>query len=191
MTRRHTRPLAVTVALATAALIMSACSGSASHTGTPTRTGSRGMTVGYSACMRDHGVPNYPDPDSSGNLTKQGAQHLGVGEAQLEAAEAACHHLLPASTSLTPASFRQCVLAGDCPHTLVALALTEMRNFAACLRNRGLSQWPDPSLGPNGVPSFDLSGAGYSRAQASSAPIRRAQAMCHHELSDVGAVPVR
>jgi hypothetical protein len=53
--------------------------------------------VAYSACMRSHGVPNYPDPGSDGNLPKGNAQAFGVSNSQYQAAERACRHLLPNS----------------------------------------------------------------------------------------------
>jgi hypothetical protein len=45
--------------------------------------------------MRLHGVANFPDPDSSGQLPKRTPQQLGVSSSQFEAAETACRHLLP------------------------------------------------------------------------------------------------
>jgi hypothetical protein len=50
--------------------------------------------------MRSHGVPSYPDPDSSGQLAKTNAQLLGVSATQYQAAQQACRHLLPAGGSL-------------------------------------------------------------------------------------------
>jgi hypothetical protein len=32
-----------------------------------------GDPVAYSACMRSHGVPNFPDPDENGRLLVKGA----------------------------------------------------------------------------------------------------------------------
>ncbi len=141
--------------------------------------------------MRSHGVAQFPDPDSSGNLPKVDAQQLGVSSSQLRTAQQACQPLLPNSGgSLNASSFRQCILAGDCPAALVQQALTEMRNFAQCMRSHGVPNWPDPAVGPNGGPFFDLSGHGFSRQQARSAQVSRTQHECGQEMPDVGGVPV-
>ncbi len=44
------------------------------------------------ACMRKHGVPNFPDPNSQGDLLIKGSQ-LGVSSTQLSAAMKACQSL--------------------------------------------------------------------------------------------------
>ena len=45
--------------------------------------------------MRSHRVPNFPDPDSSGQVPKADAQALGVSSSRLQAAQRACQHLYP------------------------------------------------------------------------------------------------
>lgn len=59
--------------------------------------------------MRARGVPDYPDPDSSGQLPKiTSGQQVGVSDPRLNAALAACQHSwpyqAPASTTARPAS---------------------------------------------------------------------------------------
>src|SRR6266568_5614332 len=55
------------------ALLVAACGGSnspgAAGGGSPGNPASA-SAVAYSTCMRTHGVPEYPDPDSNGNLPK-------------------------------------------------------------------------------------------------------------------------
>jgi hypothetical protein len=50
----------------------------------------------FSACMRTHGVPSYPDPTSTGEIGSNGAI-LGVNEDSpaFQAAEKECNHLRP------------------------------------------------------------------------------------------------
>jgi hypothetical protein len=60
------RPVARTavtaIAAAALALVAAACSsGGSPHAGRSTGSAS---TVAYSACVRSHGVPNFPDPGS-------------------------------------------------------------------------------------------------------------------------------
>ena len=168
---RHGMPFAATVGAA--ALVLAACSGSSSSAGsggspTPTGSTSSPSAVAYAACMRQHGVPNYPDPDNHGNLTKQGAQQLGVSSSEYQSAQQACQHVLPTGGSLEDQA-RQCSLSGDCPPALVRQMLSGGRIFAQCMRNHGVSKWPDPKLGgPNNTPMFTVAEAGLSHAYTHS-----------------------
>jgi hypothetical protein len=148
--------MAVIIATAGLVLLAAACS---TGVGSPNAEGSTSSvsTVAFSACMRSH-VPNYPDPDSNGNLPKADAQRLGVGSSQLQAAQQACQHLLPNNGgALSAATLQQCELAGDCPQTLVQQALTQLRNFAQCMRSHGVPNWPDPTTDSQGRPGFVIS----------------------------------
>jgi hypothetical protein len=67
------RTAAAIVATAVLAVLAAACSGSPSSPGGSPDAGGAANSpsaVGYSHCMRSHGVPNFPDPDSSGTLPK-------------------------------------------------------------------------------------------------------------------------
>ena len=46
--------------------------------------------LAFSACMRSHGVPTFPDPDSSGAIPKAGPQQLGVSTSRFQQAQSAC-----------------------------------------------------------------------------------------------------
>ena len=50
--------------------------------------------LAFARCMRSHGVPNYPDPTSSG-LVKESLQQLGVSSSRFQSASSDCNHLLP------------------------------------------------------------------------------------------------
>ncbi len=94
--------------------------------------------------MRSHGVPDYPEPDSSGQLPKitpPKIQQLGVSATRFNAAQTACAALWPYQAP-TPAQQRQ-ELAGDL-------------KFARCMRSHGLPGFPDPTAEPNG-PRFLIS----------------------------------
>jgi hypothetical protein len=106
--------------------------------------------------MRSHGVPNCPDP-AGGAPPKVTAQGLGVSSSQLQVAQGACQHLLPATGgSLTASSIRQCYLAGVCPQALVQQALSAGRELARCMRSRGVPYWPDPTIDSQGRPLFNI-----------------------------------
>lgn len=162
---------AATVAATVLALLTVACGGSnspgAAGGGSPSNPASA-SAVAYSACVRSHGVPNYPDPSSDGNLPKGSAQAFGVSNSQYQAAQLACRHLLPNSDTRFPASLTQCLETGDCPHTLVQRALTEGLRFARCMRDHGVPNWPDPTVDSTGRPSFQVTAAGISIASTRS-----------------------
>jgi hypothetical protein len=148
----------------TAALAVPAagCSGSPSAAGSGGSAERRSTrppsAVAYSACVRSHGVPNFPDPDSSGNLPKGDAQHFGASTSQFQAARTVCQHLLPNDGgAINASSISQCMMAGDCPRVLVQQVLTEERNFAQCMRSDGVPTWPDPSIDSQGRPVFAIS----------------------------------
>jgi len=154
------RRLAVAAALV--ALLAAACSG----TGSSTRPGAPGAggpataasAVGYSRCMRSHGVPRFPDPDAGGALPKADPRQLGVSSSQLHAARHACLHLLPITGQVIDAgSIEQCFMADDCPPALVQQMLTEERRFALCMRSHGIPNWPDPITDSQGRPVFAIS----------------------------------
>jgi hypothetical protein len=115
--------------------------------------------LAHSRCMRSNGVPNYPDPNSNGNLPKGDAQAFGVGTSRYQTAEHACGHLLPSGGS---ASLTQCLMTGDCPRSVVQPALEEGLKFARCMHRHGVTNWPDPTVDPSGRPSFQVTKAGIS-----------------------------
>jgi hypothetical protein len=193
--RRHRPPVAAVIAASALLLVAAACGGSASSAGpgAPNPGGSAGSpsTLAYSACMRSHGVPSFPDPDSSGHLPKADAHHLGVGDSQLQAAQRTCRRLLPRTGASFEEDAQQCYLAGDCPADLVQQILTVQRRYARCIRAHGVPGWPDPTIDSQGRPYFDVSKAGlsaqYTRSQAFAAKDRE----CERLVSgSSGGVPV-
>ena len=122
--------------IATAALaLLAACgssssSGDSSHAGGSTRSPS---AVAYSACMRSHGVPSFPDPDSSGQIPKEAVIRAAreVSDSRLRAATQACESLNP---------------AGQGSPTLTAQQQQDYLKAAACMRSHGISDFPDPTF---------------------------------------------
>jgi hypothetical protein len=81
--------------------------------------------------VRSHGVPDYPDPDSSGQIPKiTSGQQVGVSDARLNAAQGACLSLWPYH-ALTQTQQRQ--------------QLTDDLKFAQCMRSHGVPKFPDPT----------------------------------------------
>ena len=137
------------------ALLTAACGGNPSATASGGSSNAGGSArsqpaVAFSGCMRSHGVPNFPDPSSSGGVPKETAQQLGVSSSQLQAAQHACQHLLPNTGNIddNPAALHQW--------------WSQMLHFARCMHSHGVPNWPDPSpYPPDPVrPTFNLHAAG-------------------------------
>jgi hypothetical protein len=167
MPYRPGRPAGWLIILAAAAMVLLAvaCSSSPSSPGgggSPSASGSANppSAIAYSHCMRSHGVPNFSDPPSSGQVPKTSAQQLAVSSSQLQAAQTACRHLYPDNGEgggvLTKDSLGECEETGDCPQALVQAAMTALRIYAQCMRSHGLPTWPDPTLDSEGRPGFNL-----------------------------------
>jgi len=124
--------LAVGVALA-------ACAGTPSTPGAS--TGSSTPTTGllaYSSCMRSHGVPNFPDPISTGGIPKEGviSAERAVGNTRFTAAQNVCKHLLPPGGSLSG-------------HAVQPVTVGQRQDYlraAVCMRSHGVTSFPDPAF---------------------------------------------
>jgi hypothetical protein len=181
--------------IATAALaLLAACGGNGSSSGHGGSANAAGSTtsasyVAYSACMRSQGVPNYPDPDSGGQLPKPDAHHLGVSSSQLQATQQACQHILPnTGRTITADSVTQCMMADDCPRSLVQHLLDEERGFAGCMRSGGVPNWPDPTIDPHGRPAFAIS-ISKDGFNPYSKPIWAKGNRCSHLMPDLPGAP--
>ena len=145
---RRARVAAVITVMAAAALLAAACSGSPSSTGSggsPNAGGSASShLLAYSRCMRSHGVPNFPDPDSSGEIPKEAVVSAGhsVSDSQFRAAGSACANLAP--SGLGPA--KAPITAKEQQYYLRA---------AACMRSHGFTTFPDPVFS-NGTVNFPI-----------------------------------
>jgi hypothetical protein len=189
------RTVAAIIATAALALLAAACGGSPSSAGSggsPNAGGSATSTsaVAYSRCMRSHGVPNFPDPTSSGQVPKASAQQFGVSSSQLQAAQRACQHLYPNNGGSFQQSIQQCEETGDCPQAVVQQALNQGREFARCMRSHGVPNWPDPTTDSQGRPFFDVSKAGMSHAYTHSSLIRTKAGECGRLVGGSAGVPV-
>jgi len=149
------RTVAAIITAAGLAVLTAACGGSPSATGSggPSNAGGSARSqsaVAFSDCLRSHGVPNFPDPSSSGGIPKETARQLGVSSTQLLAALKACQHLLPntGNTDDDPAALHRW--------------WSQMLHFARCMHSHGVPNWPDPSAYSQDPlrPTFNLHAAG-------------------------------
>ena len=102
--------------------------------------------------MRSHGEPDWPDPTRQGTFKTA----LDLGSPQARAADFACRYLLPASGGHVGAA----QLEKD---TRAAL------KNAACMRAHGITNFPDPTIQPNGGSSVSLNGLDPTSPQFQSA----------------------
>ena len=113
------------------------------------RLGKGGVTIAYSQCMRSHGVPNFPDPNSQGVIegkssSGSGGSGLNPNSPTYQAAQNTCQKY--ASGGNTPADQAQ--------------QLKQALKFTACMRAHGVPNFPDPTV-VNGQIEFDgTSGVG-------------------------------
>ena len=86
------RVAALVAALAATALLTAACGGSASTAGSSGAAQARlARALAYAHCMRSHGAPDFPDPDSSGVWMVNPSNHAKFDAPQ--STRAACAHL--------------------------------------------------------------------------------------------------
>jgi hypothetical protein len=135
------RAIALSVALVSVALLAAAC-GSSSPTTTANAAGSspKGMAQAafkFSECMRQHGVPNFPDPVVRSN--SNGSESVGIrvdpglaSAPAMKAAQNACRAILPVPSAAQIAQQQH-------------LREQHMLAFAECMRTHGISGFPDPT----------------------------------------------
>jgi hypothetical protein len=156
------RAVQLAVAVGALALVATACVGGGGtrgvatlqhkSTGTATTAASTGFAptganmqtqlLAFSACMRKHGEPGFPDP-VNGNLIIDGEVGSPVQpqSSQFQAAMKVCQHL-GGSPQVSPAQQRQ----GE----------TKVLQAAKCMRAHGFPDYPDPTFDSSGGMSISL-----------------------------------
>jgi hypothetical protein len=107
----------------------------ASSTTTSTTAG-QGALVAYAQCMRSHGVPGFPGPDSTGQIPKQQVVAIAqsANQSTFNAAQSDCSHLLPESGLGAPPTEQQ-----------IQTKIADGVSFAKCMRSHGVARFPDPT----------------------------------------------
>jgi hypothetical protein len=141
--RGKSRPMrtagALAAMLAAAGLALTGCGGSSSKStatvapaggsGGASATLPTGKLEQFSACMRAHGEPQFPDPSAQGTFPLPAS--MSTNSPQFQAAQQACKSLAPPGP-LNGQSLNQ---------TNLAKAL----KFVACMRSHGVATFPDPN----------------------------------------------
>jgi hypothetical protein len=116
-------------------LLASACGSSGAkvaQVGTGGATTPRPHPQTFSACMRSHGVPNFPDADTDGRIHAAG---IDKNSRAFRAAYHSCRALEPGGQ------------LGEQARTQLQRQLLA---FAKCMRSRGAHTFPDPTITADG-----------------------------------------
>ncbi len=137
------------------------------------------QALAFSQCMRAHGLPDFPDPQSSngGNaisLNGNGTS-LDPSSPQFQTAQNACKKYMPnnvTSGSGPSAQDRQAMLA-----------------FASCMRTHGVPDFPDPNFSSGGA-GFVVGSGSANQPPADTLPgspqFQTAMAACQSKLPKGG-----
>jgi hypothetical protein len=94
--------------------------------------GSRGGDpVAYSKCMRDNGVPNFPDPDKNGQIRLDPNSAVDQDSAEFRKAQDACKQYMGSAAKVKDDAGSQWTIADKLKYT-------------DCMRKNGLPSMPDP-----------------------------------------------
>jgi hypothetical protein len=150
--RAHLSSILLVAALGGLSVLLAACGGSphatekgGSTTSTtygpaaPATTGSSGgnapqqSALAFAACVRSHGVPNFPDSaiqSSSKGVMLSAPRGINVHSPQFQSAMQACRSFLPQgpSSGSSSSSYVQAVL-----------------KYSLCMRSHGVTNFPEPN----------------------------------------------
>jgi hypothetical protein len=120
----------------------------------------------FASCMRSHGEPNFPDPNSQGVVSISSSSGIDPSTPQFQSAQRACSKYLP---------------SGGQPPSPAQQAKMQRRalRFSACMRAHGVPNFPDPQFG-NGKIAIRI-GPG-SGIDPQSPEFQAAQKACQGEL---------
>ena len=152
--RTMTRLLRIALPLVVSAVALAACGGSSSTphvAAASSQPGQRTAAAGghstappsvtqlihtTAQCLREHGVPNFPDPvvDTHGNLQYDDQLIKSLPAAVAQSAEQACQSQINAAESAVPAA----------QPAATPQEIQQATQFAQCMRQHGWPNFPDP-----------------------------------------------
>jgi hypothetical protein len=170
---------------ATAVILVSGCGSGSDNAGTGgsgtggSGTGSTGGggsgsssesgTLAYAKCMRTEGIADFPDPNASGKLEINGNK-LDTNSAQFKAAHEKCKSMLPQG--------------GQPPGPPPAEVGAAQLNYAKCMRENGVTKFPDP----NAEGGIDINGDTLG-VDPGGPVFKAADDKCKHFLEEVATGP--
>jgi hypothetical protein len=148
-------------------------------TSSPASAPTYAQELALAQCMRGHGVPDFPDPHTSGGYTLTsngsiegaGGSSIDIDSSQAQAAYGDCRHLLPGAPSISQ-------LERDVQQARYqqAQALPGLLTWAQCVRGHGVPDFGLPLDGQSPAPGS--SGA----FNPNSPQFRAALIACRHLL---------
>ena len=159
------KPRASLLAAAAAgtALLLAACGGPPPGPGSTARQTAYQKELAYAECMRGHGDPGFPDPQSDGTFNETRANAGDFHGPQFLAADKSCAHLQ--GPGMTAAQFQQNV--------------NQALKFAACMRTHGITNFQASA-------SHGQIGMGAQGADPNSPQFQSAQRACQPLLKGGG-----
>jgi hypothetical protein len=123
----------------------------------------REKAVKFTECMREKGVSDFPDPNASGEFPSYG---VSVGKTTWTNALRACKELQP---------------PGSVSAKLNPEQLSAARKFAQCIRENGVTDFPDPV---NGQPLVDTTRIPSSNRPGGMTILNAAMHKCGHFVAE-------
>jgi hypothetical protein len=106
--------------------------------------------VAYATCMRSHGVPTFPDPNSKGHLSSSSLPN--VNSPQYRRAQEVCRSLLPQGLTMQGGS-------------LTAQQQVALLKYARCMRAHGVPKFADPTSSGLSLSGVDPNSPRFQAAQ--------------------------
>jgi hypothetical protein len=169
--RAHWTFIVVAVAVAAAAglLLLTACSSSGSGDSKTAASDPEQAALEFTQCMRDNGVPSFPDPVAKPDGSFGFERPRGVARSALDDALESCE-------SEARAAGVDSITADD-PE-----ARDTLLEFSRCMRANGVPEFPDPKSGGNG----SLRSV-FGEVDLQSPRVQQAMDSCDSILSQLGA----
>jgi hypothetical protein len=146
-----------------------------SPTGSPSTGDDQERARQFANCMRENGV-DMPDPVGPGEPVRIEEPPTGAAADRFKEAMAKCRQYAPNN--------------GDMP-ALSAAELEKMRNYARCIRENGLTDFPDPDPNSGGIIAEYQPGAADSLSPDNPV-FQQAHKACQHHIAtgDDGRITV-
>jgi hypothetical protein len=159
------------LALAAATVLAVACSGTPdgsvhAEPGGSAGTGpARASELAYAACLRSHGVPNFPDPVGRGAIVITPHSGINLNSPRFVAAERACRRLAPQNGAITAATVQD---------------EADFLRFSRCMQSHGFPDFPEPKIVGGAAELLRPAVNSATSWEPGSPRFASAWARCHH-----------
>jgi hypothetical protein len=164
--------LAALALIATVALISGCGSSAPANTGAgDSAVAKAGKAEKFAGCMRENGVSQFPDPPASGSFT---IDEIANGSS-LDTSSPAFTQALSACKALEPAGFTGAKRSAGQQRAAL--------KFAQCMRDNGVSDFPDPV---NGEPLVDTNRIPSANQPGGMSALKGAMQKCSNFGAEAG-----